>query len=68
MVFHDTVNDRLLDVFIDRHTVASFSFATRSWDQGAPNGPLTEYWHANKFVSPLDSSLYVVGGYGRKLH
>ncbi len=64
MVF-DTVNDRLLDVFIDRHTVASFSFATRSWDQGAPNGPLTEYWHANKFVSPLDSSLYVVGGYGQ---
>jgi hypothetical protein len=61
----DTVNDRLLDLFIDRHTVASFSFATRSWDQGVPAGPLTEYWHANKFVSPLDSSLYVIGGYGQ---
>ena len=62
---YDTVNDRLLDVFIDRKMVAAFSFASRSWDQGVPSGPLTEYWHANKFVSPLDSSLYIVGGYGQ---
>jgi hypothetical protein len=64
-MIYDTVNDRLLDIFIDRKTVASFSFASRSWDQGVPSGPLTEYWHANKFVSPLDSSLYIVGGYGQ---
>ena len=61
----DTLNDKLLDVFIDKHMVATFSFATRSWDQGVPAGPLTEYWHANKFVSPLDSSLYAIGGYGQ---
>jgi hypothetical protein len=63
---YDTANDRLLDVTIDRHIVKAFSFATRSWEPGViPNGPLTEYWHANKFVSPLDSSLYVIGGYGQ---
>jgi hypothetical protein len=62
---YDTVNDKLLDIFIDRKTVAAFSFGTRQWDQGFPYGPLTEYWHADKFVSPLDSALYVVGGYGQ---
>lgn len=64
-LIYDTANDKLLDIFIDRHMVATFSFATRSWDQSPQAGPLTEYWHANKFVSPLDSSLYVIGGYGQ---
>jgi len=64
-LIYDTINDKLLDVFIDRRMVATFSAATRSWDQNAPPGPLTEYWHANKFVSPLDSSLYAIGGYGQ---
>ena len=62
---YDTANDRLLDIFVDRKMVASFSFASRTWDQGVHTGPLTEFWHANKFVSPLDSSLYVIGGYGQ---
>lgn len=64
-LIYDTVNDKLLDIFIDRRMVAAFSFATRSWDQGVPAGPLTEYWHANKFLAPLDSSLYMIGGYGQ---
>ena len=62
---YDTATDRLLDLFIDQRTVATFSFASRSWDESVPSAPLTEYWHANKFVSPLDSSLYVIGGYGQ---
>ena len=65
LTVYDTSNDKLLDVFIDRKIVNSFSPATRQWDQGYPYGPLTEYWHANKFVSPLDSSLYLIGGYGQ---
>ncbi len=62
---YDTADDKLLDIFIDRKTVASFSFGSRQWDQTFPYGPLTEFWHANKFVSPLDSSLYTIGGYGQ---
>ena len=62
---YDTSADRLLDVFIDQKTVANFSFAGRDWDQSVRSGPLTEYWHANKFISPADSSLYVFGGYGQ---
>jgi hypothetical protein len=62
---YDTLNKRLLDIFIDRKLVNAFSFGTRQWDQSLSYGPLTEYWHANKFISPGDSSLYVVGGYGQ---
>ncbi|HXB05706.1 MAG TPA: hypothetical protein VNW04_01285, partial [Puia sp.] len=62
---YDTLTDHLLDVFIDRKTVSAFNPATRQWDQNFNYGPLTEYWHANKFLSPGDSSLYIVGGYGQ---
>lgn len=62
---YDTSGKRLLDIFIDHKFVNAFSFGSRQWDQNLPNGPLTEYWHANKFISPGDSSLYVVGGYGQ---
>ena len=62
---YDTTNKKLLDIFIDRKFVNAFSFGGRQWEQSVPYGPLTEYWHANKFISPADSSLYVVGGYGQ---
>ncbi len=62
---YDTSGKRLLDIFIDHKFVNAFSFGSRQWDQNLPYGPLTEYWHANKFISPGDSSLYVVGGYGQ---
>jgi DNA-binding SARP family transcriptional activator len=62
---YDTLTNHLLDVFIDRKTVSTFNPVTRQWDQNFTYGPLTEYWHANKFLSPGDSSLYIVGGYGQ---
>ena len=62
---YDTLNKKLLDIFIDRKFVNAFSFGSKQWDQSLPYGPLTEYWHANKFISPGDSSLYVIGGYGQ---
>jgi LPXTG-motif cell wall-anchored protein len=30
-----------------------------------PYSPITEYWHANKFITPIDTSLYMIGGYGQ---
>ena len=62
---YDTITDKLYDVVIDRKRVNSFNFAGRQWEQSYPYGPLTEYWHANKFISLSDTSLYVVGGYGQ---
>ena len=62
---YDTLTDKLYDIVIDRRSVISFRFGTRQWDQNYAYGPLTEYWHANKFISLPDTSLYVVGGYGQ---
>ncbi|HXB34363.1 MAG TPA: hypothetical protein VNV35_13115 [Puia sp.] len=62
---YDTLTDKLYDVYIDRKTVISFNFGTRQWEQNYPYAPLTEYWHANKFISIADTSLYIVGGYGQ---
>ncbi len=62
---YDTLTDRLLDVYIDRRNVNTFSFVGKEWEQNLPYGPLTEYWHANKFLSATDSSLYIIGGYGQ---
>ena len=62
---YDTVSDKLYDVNIDRKTVANFVFAAKQWSQPYPGGPLTEYWHANKFISVPDTSLYIIGGYGQ---
>jgi hypothetical protein len=62
---YDTLTDKLYDVVIDRRAVNGFNFASRQWEQNYPYGPLTEYWHANKFISIPDTSLYVVGGYGQ---
>jgi hypothetical protein len=62
---YDTLGKRLLHVFIDRKTVSTFNFAGKQWDQAFPFTQLTRYWHANKFISPADSSLYIIGGYGQ---
>jgi hypothetical protein len=62
---YDTLTGRLLDIFIDRKSVAAFNPATRQWDLNFNYGPLTEYWHSNKFLFPGDSSLYTIGGYGQ---
>jgi len=43
----------------------TYDFAHRAWDVAMPYSPITEYWHANKFITPFDSSLYMIGGYGQ---
>jgi two-component SAPR family response regulator len=56
---------KLYCFYIDQKKVAQFDFNTRKWNTGFAVCPLTEFWQANKFISPLDSSLYIVGGYGQ---
>ncbi|MBE7171556.1 MAG: hypothetical protein INR73_13255 [Williamsia sp.] len=61
---YDTLAGNLYDIFIRQKTVATYQVGQAHWT--APVDPvLTEYWHANKFISPLDTSLYIVGGYGQ---
>lgn len=66
--FFDTVSKNLFCYSIDQKRIARFDFAKQTWDQNfiypIPDY-ITYYWHANKFYSPSDSSLYTFGGYGQ---
>ncbi|MGX5816913.1 hypothetical protein ACWKWU_01880 [Chitinophaga lutea] len=62
---YDPVRRRLFDIYIDEKKVAAYDPETRSWNNNFVSTELTEYWQANKFLSPHDSSIYIVGGYGQ---
>ena len=54
----------LYNLYIDQSLVTSFDFNRSVWDKDHHPGPVTDYWHFNKFFSPIDTSLYLLGGYG----
>ena len=59
------VHNKLVNFYPDQQLVSTYDTAARRWDTGFAAGPLTVYWQANKFISPIDSCLYIVGGYGQ---
>ncbi len=62
---YDTISGKLYDIFVDQHRVVSFDFNKRQWSGNFDSGKITEFWHFNKFISPRDSCIYVMGGYGQ---
>jgi len=62
---YDTFRDKLYDIFVDKKLLMTFDFAHHGWDISMPYAFITEFWHANKFIAPADSSLYMIGGYGQ---
>ena len=62
---YDTLTNRFYNFYIDHRKLAAYDPSLSQWDKTFPDTILTEYWHANKFISPLDTSLYIIGGYGQ---
>ncbi|WP_188315999.1 bacterial transcriptional activator domain-containing protein [Chitinophaga agrisoli] len=62
---YDPFLHRLYNFYIDQRKVNTFDTLTQQWSAGFTPGPLTEFWHANKFISAYDSSMYIMGGYGQ---
>ena len=62
---YDSLTRKLYDVYIDQQKVVSFDISKKHWEEDFMQAPTTEFWHANKFISAVDSSLYVIGGYGQ---
>jgi two-component SAPR family response regulator len=63
-IFDDRVN-KLYNLFIDEKTVSAYDDLENSWKLNFSEKPkLTEFWQANKFISNVDSALYIIGGYG----
>jgi len=66
---YDDRNNRLLNFYVDQKTVSIFDKSTNKWTKDYnPNTPITDFWQFNKFYSPIDSSLYVFGGYGHFIY
>ncbi len=63
---YDDNTKRLHNYFIDEKTVSTYDAAENAWSLNFSAKPkLTEFWQANKFISPFDSALYIIGGYGQ---
>jgi len=54
----------LYNIYIDHQLVTAFDFKKAQWDQPHRQGPVTDFWHFNKFFSAVDTSIYLIGGYG----
>ena len=48
----------------DESVLNVFDFEKRSWTRTFKTREKTAFWHSNKFYSPRDSAIYVLGGYG----
>lgn len=62
---YDPFLHQLYNFYIDQRKVSTFDTTTHKWSSNFSPAPLTVYWHANKFISGYDSSLYILGGYGQ---
>lgn len=62
---YDYHRNRLLNFYVDEKKVAELTPGADRWSNTFHATLLTEWWQANKFYSPMDSSLYIIGGYGQ---
>ncbi|HKG05211.1 MAG TPA: hypothetical protein VKB19_02065 [Pedobacter sp.] len=63
---YDTNTGKLFNFYMDQQLVAGFDFKSRSWDRKYVSpAVITNFWHPNKFYSAIDSSFYMIGGYGQ---
>ena len=60
----DESSAKLYNFFIDTKKVSTYDEVTSTWTDGALDFKLTAFWQANKFISSVDSTLYILGGYG----
>jgi DNA-binding SARP family transcriptional activator len=62
-------NGRLVNFYIDRQTVSIYDPETKRWTANFdPRTNITDFWLCNKFYSTIDSSLYIIGGYGHFIY
>jgi two-component SAPR family response regulator len=47
-----------------KNEISKFSFLTRKWSSSDSRTIEPDYWHHNKLISPVDSSLLTLFGYG----
>ena len=61
----DPAGKQLYNFYIDEKKVSAYLPGSESWTENFNMTALTEYWQANKFISTVDTALYIIGGYGQ---
>jgi two-component SAPR family response regulator len=61
---YDPLHKNLLNYYADQKAVLNFNFFENSWNSNFKPDSITDYWHTNKFFSTVDTSVYVLNGYG----
>ena len=65
-ILYDSINNNILRYSVDQNLISKYNFETNTWSKEFPlERGLTEYWQHNKFISPIDTSLRIIGGYGQ---
>lgn len=59
---------KLMNFYYDQKKVSTFDKSSGKWSTNFVNLSDIYYWHHNKFYAPLDSSLYILGGYGHFIY
>jgi DNA-binding SARP family transcriptional activator len=63
-VIYNAYTDEIWSYDFANPTLSRFNFATRTWSYTPVAATETEYSHHNAFISPVDSSLTTLFGYG----
>ncbi len=61
-------NKQIISFYADDHQLSSLDLKTLSWSSTIKPPLATAFWHSNKFVSNIDTSLYIFFGYGNKVY
>ncbi|MBV4355911.1 kelch repeat-containing protein [Pinibacter aurantiacus] len=61
----DPFTNKIYNILVDKKKAISYAPGNKAWDGEFRDTVLTEYWHSNKFLSPVDTSIYIIGGYGQ---
>ncbi len=63
-VIYNKLTNQLWSYDFYSNEISKFSFNTNTWSLEATTAKEPDFWHHNKFISPRDSSLVALFGYG----
>lgn len=63
-IIYNKFTNELWSFSFDKSEINKFSFITNAWSFNEVRNTEPDFWHHNKFISPTDSSLVTLFGYG----
>lgn len=63
-IIYNKYTNELWSYNFDQSEISKFNFSTKVWSKDYEKVRETDYWHHNRFITPADSSLITIFGYG----